>query len=126
MIFVTIDAALFLHRAGIKQHGGTGGVRDIGLLESALATPKASWRGEYLMQFPYEMAGSYLVSIARNHPFVDGNKRTASSVALLFLALNNLICDDNTDALVQTTLLAATGQINKKQCGKMLSYLVKN
>jgi death on curing protein len=86
--FLSAVDALRLHSDQIAAFGGSMGVRDMGLLESALATPAASFAGQYLHDFPHEMASAYLFHIARNHPFVDGNKRTALACALLFLEIN--------------------------------------
>ncbi len=92
--WVSAKVALAIHSAQLAEHGGADGVRDIGLLESALARP------QHLYAFGQpdlaEMTAAYAFGIARNHPFADGNKRTAFVVCLLFLAKNglDLIADD--------------------------------
>ncbi len=86
--WVSVRVALSIHSAQLAEHGGADGVRDLGLLESAMARPQhlASFGTPTL----YELAASYGLGIARNHPFADGNKRTAFVVCLLFLAKNGL------------------------------------
>jgi len=86
--WVSVQVALSIHSAQLAEHGGADGVRDLGLLESAMARPQhlASLGAPTL----YELAASYGFGIARNHPFADGNKRTAFVVCLLFLAKNGL------------------------------------
>jgi death-on-curing protein len=86
--WVSVPVALSIHSAQLAEHGGADGVRDLGLLESAMARPQhlASFGTPSLC----ELAASYGFGIARNHPFADGNKRTAFVVCLLFLAKNGL------------------------------------
>ena len=86
--WVSVQVALSIHSAQLAEHGGADGVRDLGLLESAMARPQhlASFGAPTLC----ELAASYGFGIARNHPFADGNKRTAFVVCLLFLAKNGL------------------------------------
>lgn len=78
--------ALAIHDRQLAEHGGGSGVRDGGMLESALARPRNSWG--YGEDDPAALAAAYAFGVARNHPFVDGNKRTAWVLARLFLALN--------------------------------------
>jgi death-on-curing protein len=79
---------LDLHQKQIEDFGGDPGVRDLGLLQSAIAMPAGGFGGEFLHEFPHGMAAAYLFHIAANHPFVDGNKRTALDAALIFLEMN--------------------------------------
>jgi death-on-curing protein len=80
----------------IRRYGGAYGVRDPGLLSSALAMPSASFEGKYLHKDMYEQAAAYAFHICQNHPFMDGNKRTALASALVFLSLNGIeIYDPN-------------------------------
>ncbi len=80
---------LYVHEAAIKKHGGTFGVRDLGLLESALARPENFYA--YGEQDLFLLAAAYAEGIARNHPFIDGNKRTAYTAAGLFLHVNGYV-----------------------------------
>jgi death-on-curing protein len=88
--FLTLEEIIAVHRDQIARYGGAEGVRDWGLLQSALATPAASFGGQFLHSDPYEMAAAYLFHIVQNHPFLDGNKRVGAAAAYVFLALNNV------------------------------------
>lgn len=81
---------LAIHDLMVKRFGGSFGVRDLGLIESAVARPQAGFGGEYLYKNIYDMAAALLQSLLKNHPFVDGNKRTALTSAAIFLKLNNI------------------------------------
>ncbi len=118
--FLTIQEVLYFHRAQIEQFGGSKGVRDPGLLESALAQPCASFGGEYLHRGLFEMAAAYLYHIVQNHPFVDGNKRVGLESALAFLALNGVEIDAPDDDLESLVLAVASGQADKTQAAAFL------
>lgn len=75
--FVTIEECLGWHETGIVQYGGMRGLRDLTLLQSALAMPQQGFGGNYAHTYPFEMAAAYAFHIAKNHPFADGNKRAA-------------------------------------------------
>lgn len=75
----------------LAAHGGGAGLRDRALLESAIAAPQASYGGAPLISDPLEVAAAYLFYLCRNHPFVDGNKRTALASCLVFLQTNQLL-----------------------------------
>ncbi|HYF09538.1 MAG TPA: type II toxin-antitoxin system death-on-curing family toxin [Acetobacteraceae bacterium] len=87
--WVLKEALLLLHAAGVSEFGGAAGVRDNGLLESALARPRNLYAYEGVTD-PSRLAAAYAYGIARNHPFVDGNKRAALAAAGVFLKLNGL------------------------------------
>lgn len=82
--FLTLQGALDFHQDSIENFGGASGLRDQGSLDSALAMPRQGFGGEYAHAFPFVMAAAYAFHIAKNHPFVDGNKRTALSARALF------------------------------------------
>src|SRR5437868_2751680 len=88
--FLELIEVLEIHQSRIELYGGTRGLRDLGLLQSALAQPAATFGGNYLHTDIYEMAAAYLFHLARNHAFVDGNKRTALACCLVFLAYNRI------------------------------------
>src|SRR3990170_9070700 len=88
-----VEAVLAIHQEVLAAHGGLGGLRDRALLESAVAAPQASFGGKPLLQDPIEMAAAYLFHLCRNHPFADGNKRTALAASLVFLQVNGLLPD---------------------------------
>jgi death-on-curing protein len=77
------------HQNQIDTYGGSHGIRDIGLLESAIAQPEASFGGQYLHADIFQMAAAYIYHLVMNHPFVDGNKRVGLEAALIFLEINN-------------------------------------
>ena len=84
-VFVTLAEIIEIHADQIRRYGGQAGLRDIGLLESALAQPEASFAGEWLYHNLYEMAAAYAYHLCQNHPFLDGNKRAALPVRWCFL-----------------------------------------
>ena len=86
--YLTLEEVLLLHARLIQRTGGSGGVRDMGLLDSALARPRATFGGEDLYPSLWHKAAALMHSLIKNHPFVDGNKRTALTAAGLFLELN--------------------------------------
>lgn len=90
ILFLTLPEILKIHNDQIKRYGGEAGVRDLNLLKSAAATPAVSFSGEYLHSDIIEMAAAYLFHFVKNHPFIDGNKRTAVVCAMVFLALNDV------------------------------------
>ena len=87
-IFLTLAEVLEIHQDQLRRYGGRSGIRDLDLLKSALAMPQAGMGEEYFHADIVEMGAAYLFHIVRNHPFVDGNKRTGTVAALVFLALN--------------------------------------
>lgn len=78
--FLSLEDVLFLHRNQVDLYGGAPGVRDLELLESAVAQPRATFGGEHLHGDLFEMAAAYLFQVVQNHPFVDGNKRTGVEI----------------------------------------------
>jgi death-on-curing protein len=112
--FLDIDRVLRIHRSLIEQYGGAAGVRDAGLLQSAVAMPQASFGGQWLHSDLFEMAAAYLFHIVQNHPFVDGNKRTGAATAIIFLAMNDVEIEADEDGLVELTLAVAKGERGKQ------------
>ena len=88
---LTVEAVKAIHREVLVAHGGAAGIRDETLLESAVAAPQATMKGQPLISDPIEIAAAYLFYICRNHPFLDGNKRTALAACLVFLETNELL-----------------------------------
>ena len=111
--FLTLDDALEVHRDQIERYGGTLGVRDNGLLESALAAPQSGFGGNYLHADLFEMASAYLFHLVQNHPFLDGNKRVGAAAALTFLVMNGIETKIPNQALVQMVLSVAQGRTEK-------------
>lgn len=101
------EAVLILHDESLADHGGAAGVRDEGLFDSALARPENAFA--YGEPDIFDMAAAYAFGIVRNHPFVDGNKRTGFLAAAVFLEINGwMLVADEVDATVQTFGLAAS------------------
>jgi death on curing protein len=113
--FLSLDDVLLAHLDQVRRYGGDPAVRDVGLLESALAQPQATFGGEWLHPFPFEMGAAYLFHIVRNHPFMDGNKRTGAVAALLFLDLNGLEIVAPKGAFYDITLAVANGTAGKEE-----------
>jgi len=112
-LFLTLEEVLEIHRDEIERHGGTLGVRDNGLLESAVAAPQSGFDGHYLHSDLYEMAAAYLFHLVQNHPFLDGNKRVGVATALVFLTMNGVETKMANQALVDMVLAVAKGKMNK-------------
>lgn len=100
-----------LHAEQLRLHGGATGVRDVGMLESALARPLQ--KEAYGEPDIFELTAAYLFGIAKNHPFVDGNKRTALAAADLFLFFNGWSLEADNDDLIQFVLMVASGEIDE-------------
>lgn len=110
--FLSVEVALAVHDRQLAEHGGLSGIRDIGLLESAMGRPlnKLAYGETDLCA----LAAAYAFGVARNHPFNDGNKRTAWVMARLFLKLNNVeIAFDKADA-IRTVLALAAGELSEE------------
>jgi death-on-curing protein len=88
-----VEAVVAIHAEVLAAHGGLPGLRDRGLLESAVAAPQASIGGKPLIVDRIEVGAAYLFYLCRNHPFADGNKRTALAAALVFLMVNGRLSD---------------------------------
>ncbi len=111
--FLALDEVLAIHADQIRLYGGASGIRDLSLLSSGIAMPETTFDGEYLHGNAFEMAAAYLFHIARNHPFIDGNKRTALMCALVFLGLNGLRLEAEPDALYELVDGVAAGGADK-------------
>jgi len=115
ILFLGLDEVLALHADQIETYGGKEGVRDLGLLESAVAVAEASFGGDYLHGTLPEMAAAYLFHIAQNHAFVDGNERVAAAALFMFLYMNDLELGCSEDELVELTLGVARGETTKAE-----------
>lgn len=113
--FLALDDVFESHAEQVAVYGGSGGIRDIGLLESAVAQAEAMFGGQYLHTDLFEMAAAYLFHLVKNHPFVDGNKRVGLESALLFLEINGQSIETTDEALVEIVLQTAMGQMTKHQ-----------
>jgi death-on-curing protein len=118
--FLTLDEVLALHEDQIRRYGGTPGLRDQGLLSSALGTVRATFGGQFLHQSLFEMAAAYLFHLAQNHPFLDGNKRVALASALIFLWMNDREVEAEEDALTELVMGVAKGRVSKSEVAVFL------
>lgn len=125
-LFLELEQVLRLHRSMIERYGGIDGTRDPGLLESALAMPRASFGGTFLHADLWEMAAAYLFHIVQNHPFLDGNKRTGAAAAIVFLSMNDVEVEADEDGLVEITLATATGQADKTWIAEFFRTRIKS
>ena len=112
-VWLDVEVALAIHDRQLAEHGGGVGVRDAGLLDSALARPLNQWN--YGEDDLCALAAAYGFGVARNHPFVDGNKRTAWVLARLFLALNNAALTFTPDDAINTVLALAAGDLSEEE-----------
>ncbi|WP_413937089.1 type II toxin-antitoxin system death-on-curing family toxin [Nitrospira sp. BLG_1] len=113
VLFLSVDDVLLLHRDTIDSDGGSHGVRDYGLLDAAGAMPRQQFGGKYLHEDVAAMAAAYMLHIAQNHPFVDGNKRAAVLSALVFLNVNGIETLPDPKELESVTLQLAAGEMGK-------------
>src|SRR4051812_5211990 len=111
--FLSLDEVLELHKMQIERYGGATGIRDQGLLESAIGMPQASFGGEFVHHGLYEMAAAYAFHIAENQPFVDGNKRTALSAALVFLDWHGIEVVELDEELYRAMIQLAERKLDK-------------
>lgn len=114
-LFLTLAEVLEIHRDQLERYGGAAGFRDLDLLKSALAVSMSSFAGEFLHAGLPEMAAAYLFHIVRNHPFIDGNKRTGAVSALVFLLLNDCEFRAPQNALFEAVLAVAAGSLSKAE-----------
>jgi death on curing protein len=109
--FLELGEILLIHRDQLERYGGSAGVRDVAILQSATAMPRAGIADRYLHENIFEMAAAYLYYIVRDHPFVDGNKRTGAVAALVFLAMNDidiLVDEDGLETMVRSVAEGTT------------------
>ena len=126
---LTVAAVEAIHAAALRAHGGGAGLRDRGMLESAVAAPQATAFGEPLMTDPVEIAAAYLFYLCRNHPCVDGNKRVALGACLVFLRCNRIADHPprnqaEIDAWEALVLDVAASRLDRDQTTKRLRALL--
>lgn len=112
--FLDLADVLRIHDRQIQKFGGTSGVHDSGLLESALAQPQATFSGQLLHATIWEQAAAYLFHLAMNHPFLDGNKRTAFAVMDTFLRLNGFVLTLTQSQKYELVLEVVEGTLSKE------------
>jgi death-on-curing protein len=111
--FLSRETVLRIHARQIERFGGTSELRDAGLLESALAQPQATFGGGFLHPTIHEQAAAYLYHLAKNHPFIDGNKRTAFAAMDTFLRLNGYALALTDEQAYELVLQVAQSGIDK-------------
>lgn len=120
MIFLSREEVLRVHGMLLDLYGGARGLRDEGLLASALAQPQASFDGQHLHADVFEMATAYVFHLSRNHPFVDGNKRIALAAMLVFLELNGRPLIVEREELYAAMMALAEGRLSKSALASWL------
>lgn len=112
-VFLGLDEVIEIHHDQIKRYGGHPGIRDVEILKSAIAMPLATFDGNYLHTDIYKMAAAYLFHIVRDHPFIDGNKRTGAVASVVFLILNEIDVNADEADLESIVLQTAEGKVDK-------------
>ena len=121
--FLSVEDVTQIHDEQIAAYGGAAGVRDQGLLESAVAMPRASFGEAYLHEDLAHMAAAYAFHIAQNQPFLDGNKRTGLVAALVFLDLNGITVLDPQEKLYDAMIAIAERRMDKDGLAELLRGL---
>jgi len=123
IIFLDLEIVLAIHEEQLVLFGGASGIRDQGLLESALAQPEAMFGGEFVHRDLFEMAAAYAFHISQNQPFLDGNKRSGLLCAVTFLDLNGAVIDTPSPRLDQAILDIAEHKLDKAGLADLLREL---
>lgn len=113
LIHLTRGHVLDIHAAVLAAHGGSAGLRDEALLESAIAAPQATYGGESVFADETEIAAAYLFYLCRNHPFVDGNKRVALTACIVFARLNGMTTEPDGAGWEALVLDVAASRIDR-------------
>jgi death-on-curing protein len=124
-LFLTVDEARDLHDDQLRRFGGSAGVRDLGALESAVATPASTFDGQFLHEDLFHMAAAYAFHIAENQPFVDGNKRAALNAALVFLDINGWLVADPEMLLYDAMIAISSRSLDKTGLAELLRSLAQ-
>ncbi len=119
-LFLTLAEVLEIHQDQLRLYGGRSGIRDLDLLKSAMAMPQAGMGEEYFHADIMEMAAAYLFHIVRNHPFIDGNKRTGIVAALVFLELNGIEIEAEEEGLERLVRRVAESGADKNDIAGFL------
>lgn len=125
-VFLDIDEVIEIHRDQIERYGGSPGIREVGMLQSAVAMPTAGYAVDYLHVDIHEMAAAYLFHIVRNHPFIDGNKRTGAVAAVVFLMINGIEFNAAEDSFESMVRSVAEGETDKSKAASFFrKYAIK-
>lgn len=124
-VHLTVEIVKEIHGAALAAFGGASGIRDEGLLHSAVAAPQATFGGQSPFADLAEVAGAYLFYLCRNHPFVDGNKRTAMTAAIVFLRLNGVKPAPDSKKWEQLVLDVAASRLDRDGTTTRLKSLLR-
>ena len=119
-IFLSLEDVIEIHRDQITRYGGRADIGDMGLLQSVVAMPQASFGGQFLHADLYEMGAAYLFHIVQNHPFVDENKRVGAMAAFTLLKLNGLTLSSPETEFERVVLAVAQGKLGKAAIAEFL------
>jgi death-on-curing protein len=123
-LHLTPETVQEIHAEAIARFGGSDGVRELALLESAVAAPQASFGGRSPYRDMAELAAAYLFYLCKNHPFVDGNKRTALGACLVFLRLNGIEPKADGPQWEELTLAVAANALDRDETTRRLRKLL--
>ena len=112
-VFLTLGEALAIHESVIQRYGGLLGIRDLGMLQSAISMPQATFDGQSLHEDIPSMAAAYCFHLVADHPFVDGNKRVGAAAASVFLLMNGWELSADQSAFADFVLGIASGREDK-------------
>ena len=125
-VFLGLDEVIEIHHDQIKRYGGRPGILGLGILKSTASMPSATFDGNYLHTDIFEMAAAYLFHIVRNHPFIDGNKRTGAVASIVFLVLNGIDFHADEDNLEKIVLFTAEGKTDKATIARFFESNAQN
>ena len=126
VVFLTVDIVLALHARQLERFGGGAGLRDRGLLESAVAQPQTSFGGTFAHEGLFAMAAAYLFHLVANHAFIDGNKRVGLLAAQVFLHLNGIVILGQSEAFYALTMGVAEGRLDKRAVTAELERIARS
>ncbi len=118
--YLTAEQVLFIHSRIIAETGGEHGVRDLGMLQAAVARPQATFDGDKLYPDLFSKAAAMMESLVNNHPFLDGNKRTGIASVAIFLQQNDMILTASNSQVVEFTLQVAQSQLDAAEIANWL------
>ena len=124
-VHLSVEIVREIHAEALRKFGGSDGVRDENLLASAVLTPQSSFGGKSPYADPVEIAGAYLFYLCGNHPFIDGNKRTAMMAAIVFLRINEIEPAPDSDEWERLVLDVASSKLDREETTRRLRKLVK-
>ncbi len=120
MIFLSVEEVIQIHDELISEYGGLHGIRDMGLLVSAIEMPKSTMFGEYLHKSIFDKASAYLYHLVCNHAFLDGNKRTGAATTLIFLGQNECYLKYDRKQFEELVCSVAQSKLSKEEISKFL------